>query len=317
MKQFLFVIVITWLAVGGCASFKRNAIKGEIHDALSDLNAKPNTELVKLTDGVYTYKWYSYRTGFVTTPGGVVVFDPLNATAAGELRREIERVAPNHEIKYVIYSHAHADHISGVKALGGNPIIIAHKNVLRDITARPLPDITAPNETFEGDTKELTVGGVTFQLIWLPGAHTDGMTATYVPQRKTLVEVDMAHVKMMTPVGAPFSSWHGQLAAIEAMLKLDFQFVIPGHGPAGTKQDIADYLAMLHDMERTLRTAASAHGVTQFHGDPAFFTHPKLGDIMFDALDALHGKYKDWQGWEHHTLQALQWAFLYGILMNE
>jgi len=39
--------------------------------------------------------------------------------------------------------------------------------------------------------------------------------------------------------------------------------------------------------------------------------------VLFAATDTLAPKYHGWQGWEHNSLQALQWVFLYGLYMNE
>jgi hypothetical protein len=132
-----------------------------------------------------------------------------------------------------------------------------------------------------------------------------------------LVEVDMGMVKMVPPVGAPYSSFHGTIGALEEMQQLDYAIAIPGHGATGTKQDITDYLTLLHEMDGALRTASKAEGLSRFHGDSSFFTDPRVGQILFQAVDSLEPKYGAWQGFDHHMLQGLQWAFFYGVYMNE
>lgn len=253
----------------------------------------------------------------MTTPEGVVVFDPLSAEVATLLLQQIKAVAPNPAIRYVIYSHHHADHVEGAKALGGSPVIVAHANTARDILSRPDEQIVPPSEVFDSKTHSVTLGGTTIELIHIPGAHTDGMVVSYLPAQRALVEVDMAMVKMVPPVGAPYSSFHGTIAAIEEMQKLDYDLVIPGHGAAGTKRDIADYLVLLRAMDQELRRAATAEGLTRFHGDSTFFSDPKVGAILFRAVDAPEPQYAGWQGFDHHMLQGLQWAFFYGVYMNE
>src|SRR5258706_8935860 len=158
--SFVVGAAIVTALVGGCQTIERRAINGSISSAFLEINT-PEGGLTKLADDLYSFKWFGYRTGFVTTRDGVVVFDPLNADAAAKLSTEIKRVAPNPTIRYVIYSHNHADHAEGARALGGNPVIIAHANAARAIAERPDPEIAPPTETFEGDERDLTLGGVT------------------------------------------------------------------------------------------------------------------------------------------------------------
>jgi glyoxylase-like metal-dependent hydrolase (beta-lactamase superfamily II) len=140
----------------GCQSIERGAINGSIMSAFLEINT-PESGLTKLADDIYTYKWFGYRTAFVTTPEGVIVFDPLNPDAATKLSREIARVAPNSAIKYVIYSHNHADHEEGARRLGGNPVILAHAKAARAIAERPDPEIAPPTETFDSEEAGTTM----------------------------------------------------------------------------------------------------------------------------------------------------------------
>jgi hypothetical protein len=96
----VFAVGVTGVLAVGCMTFERGAIDGSIKSAFLEINT-PDGGLTKLADDLYTFKWYGYRTAFVTTTGGVIVFDPLNADAAAKLSREITRVDPNPTIRYV------------------------------------------------------------------------------------------------------------------------------------------------------------------------------------------------------------------------
>ena len=140
---------------------------------------------------------------------------------------------------------------------------------------------------------------------------------TGTPHRKALYAVDVVAVKMVPPFGSPFNSYHGVLAALDRLQALDYTTIIPGHGQCGTKQDVPDFAALLHDMEAALSKASQDQGMWPMRGNPAALAHPKVGEVLFAAMDALKPKYGEWQGWDHNSLQALQWVFLYGIYMNE
>jgi glyoxylase-like metal-dependent hydrolase (beta-lactamase superfamily II) len=316
MKPTNAMLAAAAVAMCGCQWIERRAINGSIESAFHEINT-PGTGVTKLADDLYTYKWFGYRTAFLTTPEGVIVFDPLNADAATQLAAEIRKVAPNPTIRYVIYSHNHADHIEGAARLGGTPVIVSHAIAARQIAARPDPEIVAPTETFGEDRKDITLGGVTVQLHHVPGAHTEGLIAAYIPHRKTLYAVDIVAVHMIPPFGSPFNSYHGVVAALRKLQQLDFQTLIPAHGPTGTKTDLTAWLTMLADMKTSLDTAAKANGMAPMRGNPKAIEHPKVGQVLFAALDDLAPKYRHWQGWDHNALQALQWVYLYGIYMNE
>jgi cyclase len=68
----------------------------------------------------------------------------------------------------------------------------------------------------------------TVHLLWLGRAHTDGDIWIYLPQEKVLASGDALHT--WTPyMGDSYpSDW---IQTLEAAAKLDFEHVIPGHGP--------------------------------------------------------------------------------------
>ena len=53
-----------------------------------------------------------HRTWFMITDAGVIVADPINEGAAKVMPAVIRKVTDN-PIKYLLYSHEHADHASG------------------------------------------------------------------------------------------------------------------------------------------------------------------------------------------------------------
>src|SRR5262249_6922081 len=145
----------------------------------------------------------------------------------------------------------------------------------------------------------------------------EGMVVIHIPHRRALYAVDFVAVKMVPPFGSPFNSYHGLLAGIDRLQTLDYQTVIPGHGQVGSKQDVADFATLCRDMESGLKKASVDNGMWPMRGNPAAIQNPKVGEVLFAAMDALEPKYHGWQGWDHNALQALQWVFLEGVYMNE
>ena len=237
-----------------------------------------------MAPGVYSYRWLSYRTMFVTTPDGVILFDPLNEDAARGLAAEIARVAPNPEIKYVVYSHFHRDHASGARVLPGHPIVVAHANAARELAARSLPDVLPPTETFSGEEHELRLGGTLVRLIHLPESHTDGLLMAYLPAQKVLFEVDLVWPHQLPPPGVPDMAFDGVRRSTEQMLALDFEHLVPGHAGLGTKADIEAYHAFLADLEAAFRVALAAHGMSDLSRQESFLRgQGGTADVFFDV----------------------------------
>ena len=203
---------------------------------------------------------------FVVTPAGVVVIDSLGSPAlATRLVAEIRKITPQ-PITHVIVTHYHADHIYGLqtfKALGAH--IIAHsaaREYLNSETARLrleasrqelAPWVNADtrlveaDEWIEGD-KELTVGGVRFQLKLVGPSHTPEDLVIYLPSEKVLFAGDIVFRSRIPYVGkADSRHW---ITALDTLLTFDAQIIVPGHGPLSheAKKDMKltrDYLAYL------------------------------------------------------------------------
>src|SRR5260370_8565048 len=86
---------------------------------------------------------------FLVYDRGVVVMDAPQSYA-GKIPQAIKEVAGDKRITHLIYSHSHADHIGGAKALGDVQVIIAQNETLRLLKPdadpnRPLPPVTSPS----------------------------------------------------------------------------------------------------------------------------------------------------------------------------
>ncbi len=309
----LALAVALTMAMGGCTTIKRAAIRSEFRKAFVTIT--PGTDLTQVAENVYSYRWLSYRTAFITTSEGVILFDPLNDDAARGVAAEIQRVAPNPEIRYVVYSHFHRDHASGARALPGHPIIVAHSNAVRDLTLRSLPEVLPPTEVFPEEEHELRLGGSVVRLIHLPASHTDGLLMAYLPDRRILYEVDLVWPHQLPPPGVPDMAFAGVRRATEMMLALDFDTLVPGHGDIGTKADVSRYHEFLVDIEGTFRAALAKRGMSDLTSQQTFLRGKQdLADVFFDVEDALRPKYGSWDNFDAVILPTSQWVFWHVLL---
>ena len=142
---------------------------------LHPLQAQQNYETTRVADGVYQFRWQAHNGLFVTTPAGVVAFDPIGTEAAQQFGREIKRIAPDSPLAVIVYSHSDADHATGAPALlaemgqEGVPII-AHENAVAPIRARASQELAAPTVTF-AERMAFQVGGRRIELHYLGASH--------------------------------------------------------------------------------------------------------------------------------------------------
>ena len=99
-----------------------------------------------------------------------------------------------------------------------------------------------PTRTFEGELA-LHVGGRQVQLIQVGPAHTQGDLLVYVPDAKTLYSGDILFLGS-TPVtwAGPMDNW---LAALDHILEMDIDAIVPGHGPVTDKRGVRQVKAYL------------------------------------------------------------------------
>jgi len=197
-------------------------------------------EITRVTDDVYRFQNKFHVNMFVITGDGVVVTDPINAGAAAWLRAEIGKLTEQ-PITHLIYSHSHGDHASGGASYGELANIMAQQNAPAAI------DGVKPTVRFS-DRMSFTRGDKTFELTYLgPGHGTDLMAIVVRPDNVAFV-VDAVSSKRLFYrdfPGANLDDWIDQVRKIDS---LEFEVMIGGHGPIGTKSDVADGIAYLEEL---------------------------------------------------------------------
>ena len=99
-------------------------------------------EIGQLTTNVYYARSDDYVSAFMVTPDGIVLVEPVGTEFATWLKGELaSRFGV--PVKYVIYSHSHADHASGAAVFADTARIIGHE-ALVGLLALPPPSTQLP-----------------------------------------------------------------------------------------------------------------------------------------------------------------------------
>ena len=167
---------------------------------------------------------------------------------------ELVRTVSDLPIRYVLNTHHHGDHASGNEPLRAMGIdVVGHENIRSNFLRIKQPG--EPNIAF-ADKASVFSGGVEVQLLHLGRGHTSGDTVIYFPDLKTV------HAGDLIVDGMPVIDYAGGGSAVEfvktigALLEVDFDTLIPGHGRLMTKQEVADYKARFEEMNRRMRNLA-------------------------------------------------------------
>jgi cyclase len=113
----------------------------------------------------------------------------------------------------------------------------------------------APPSTTFTDRMTYRVRDLVVEAIYNGPAHTWGDVMVYLPQHRVLFAADIAFF-YVTPSGqnGHITKW---MEAIDRIMKMDVDVIVPGHGPLGTKKELAEtraYFEMLvPQVEKTFR----------------------------------------------------------------
>ena len=213
--------------------------------ALSQQPAAPVREITKLAGEVYRFRNNAHYSVFAVTPAGVIATDPINADAARWLKAEIA-TRFNRPVRYVVYSHDHADHISGGEVFADAAIVVAHANAKAAIVGEKRPT-AVPAVTFT-DAMTIELGGTVVELAHVGRNHSDNSIVMRFPRERLLFAVDFIPVNSYSFRDFPdayMPDWIDSLKRVEAM---DFDVLVPGHGPLGTKANVAMFREYLQDL---------------------------------------------------------------------
>jgi glyoxylase-like metal-dependent hydrolase (beta-lactamase superfamily II) len=286
---------IAVLLIGSCDA-KRAIMKVAVGDMEKYFGSEQydGSDLVKLTDRVYTYRWTWYRSIVIDTDEGLVVTDPFNAEAAASLRQHLKEAGLTEPVHTLFYSHYHLDHTEGGAALEPQQVL-AHAACPTYWAGVDASRVLPPTKLIEGD-QLLRIGGVEIRLLYLGKTHTDTLYAVYLPEERLLWTADFALVRTILPMGGPDYYFPGAIKSMERLAALDFDIFVPSHFGYGKKQDLVDYVGLLKDLQDVATRA-----MEKFGREVPRNRETLQGSFDF-YYDELEGKYGDWHGFDENVL---------------
>ena len=215
----------------------------------------PQLTLNKVRDDLFEIEGDGGNVAVYVTGDGVILVDDKFDRDHEGIVSKVKSVT-SQPIKYVLTTHHHSDHSGGNTQFLSTAEIISTVNARNNIVEHKQPNVSpdmSPARVVFTTEMSVFLGGKEVRAQYFGRGHTNGDAFIYFPALRTIHTGDM--MAGTTPLidytgGGSLVEW---TKTLDEALKLDFDTVIPGHGPVTTKAGLQTYR---NNIEK-LRTRAS------------------------------------------------------------
>jgi cyclase len=280
--------------------------------------------IAKVKGDLYMISGEGGNVAVYVTSEGVILVDDMFDRNHQDILAQVKSVTDK-PIRYVLNTHQHDDHAGGDFKMLPIAEVIAHKNARSNLTDIKQPyyedtpgtPIGLPRLTFT-DEFAVHLGGKEVRAKYFGRGHTSGDAVIYFPELKTIHTGDLflgrpaprggaaqtrppgVNIYVDYAQGGSFFDW---TRTLDGALSLDFDTVIPGHGPVSTKADVTQFRSDLETMRTRLvglvRSGSSKEEMVRvletdygWRAKDCPLTPPTPGCLQFQQSDAMYAELK-------------------------
>jgi cyclase len=207
----------------------------------------------------------------ISTSRGLVFVDSPFLPQDGKKWADLTSRQTGKEAAYVINTDHHYDHVMGNSFLTPNVIChtraakgldyLRNKKVLKQAIREAFPDVLREYES-DIDRIELVRPHITFDrgltldmgdatiVLEFVGGHSPATIMIYLAEEKVLFTGDNVEGQFPFFGQAHFGRWK---EALQKMLSMDIDLVVPGHGEVGGKEMVEKYFIFFEELELEVR----------------------------------------------------------------
>ena len=310
------------VVLGVCAAVFIVQASWSVYTQTAKLPGPLRTERVK--GDLYMVSGEGGNVALYTTSEGVVLVDDMFDRNHADILAQIKSVTDK-PLRYVLNTHQHDDHAGGDMKMLPIAEVVAHRNAranLSDIKQpyyedTPGTPIGLPRITFT-DEFAVHLGGKEVRAKYFGKGHTNGDVVIYFPELKAVHTGDLflgraapaggaaqtrpsgVNIYVDYAQGGSFMDW---TKTLDGALQLDFDTVIPGHGPVSTKEDVAKFRSDLETMRSRLigivRNSSNKNEMVSvletdygWRATGCPLTPPTAGCLQFQQSDSMYAELK-------------------------
>ena len=228
---------------------------------------------------------------YITGEGVVLVDDMYDRDYQGVMSQV--KALTTQPVRYVLNTHHHDDHAGANNSMPAAVQLISHRNARAQMIRINQPG--RPSLTFAHEL-ELNLGGKAVRAYHFGRGHTNGDVIIHFPQARLIHTGD---IFLNRSPALPYMDFAAGGSAIEwtrvldETAKLDFDTVIPGHGPVGDRAALvkwrAEFVAMRDRIGSMVRRGESKEAISRVLLDE--FKWPN-GGLAIGQVDAFIAEMK-------------------------
>ena len=207
--------------------------------ALTQQQPPADLTVEKIADDLHVIVGGGGNVAVYSTPEGAILVDDKFDQHVPQILAKVKTITDK-PVRYLLNTHHHGDHTGGnQKMLLENVEILIHRNARANMERGKQPGM--PRIAFSDETS-VYLGGKEAHARHFGRGHTNGDAVVLFPARRTLHTGDL--FVSGTPLidysaGGSGVEW---TATLKAVLQLDFDTVIPGHGPIMKRADLEQWV---------------------------------------------------------------------------
>ncbi|MBZ5594165.1 MAG: MBL fold metallo-hydrolase [Acidobacteriia bacterium] len=203
----------------------------------------PQLTINKVKDDLFEIEGDGGNVAVYVTNEGVILVDDKFERDHEEIAAKVKSVT-DQPVKYVLSTHHHADHSGGNAKYLPTAEIISTANARTNIVEQKqsnAPPGMAPARVVFTEECSVFLGGKEVRARHFGRGHTNGDAIIYFPALRTIHTGDLmaGNTPLIDyPGGGSVVEW---TKTLDQALKVDFDTVIPGHGPVTNKAGLLTY----------------------------------------------------------------------------
>ncbi|MXY18118.1 MAG: MBL fold metallo-hydrolase [Acidobacteria bacterium] len=180
---------------------------------------------------------------------GVIMVDDQFAPLTDRILAAIRGIS-NGDIRFLINTHVHGDHVGGNENLGRMGVLIVAQDRVRLRLAETMPPVALPALTYSQDVT-IHLNGEDVHIFPVPASHTDGDSVIHFRGSDVMVVGDVFRTVAFPVIdrnnGGSLPGTIETLGIIAGRASPD-TLILPGHGVVSTREDVVEFRDMVIDV---------------------------------------------------------------------